>query len=130
MRKIKLVIEVLFFTCICFYYCEAKENLVSDEEIILRDIYTEDDKLLTRSVPLIQLLFNVDMQQMIMVFNNPTMGRISVQIIDGANMVQYSKEINADIGTFKFSVSDLPIGNYTIDIKNENIRHWVGYFSL
>lgn len=130
MKKIRLVVGLLFFTCICFHYCEAKENFVSDEEITLRDVYTEGDELLVRSLPLIQLLFNVDMQQMVMVFNNLTMGRISVQIIDVANMVQYTKEINADMGTFKFSVSDLSKGNYTIDIKNENVHHWIGHFII
>lgn len=131
MKKLIFILWVLpFIYMYPFYNCNAEFAVSFDEKDILREIYIQEDAPIVRTLPSLRVYQNEKDVEIIMVFNNPTMGNISVQIIDAANMVQYTKEINADMRIFKFSVSDFPKGNYTIDIKNENIHHWTGYFSL
>lgn len=131
MKKLMFILWVLPFICMYpFYNCNAESAVLFDEKDILREIYIQEDVPVVRTLLPLQVYQSIKDAEIIMVFNNPVMGCIAVQIIDVANMVRYTKEINADMGTFQFSVSDLLIGNYTIDIKNENIHHWIGHFII
>ncbi len=107
----------------------AKEDSMTIEEIITRDVYMEDDGMHVRSIKPLQIFLEKMTGKLTIVFNNPMLGEVYINISENEESV-YFNQVNARIGKLVIDLSDQTDGNYTIEVKNGDKHYWIGNFSL
>lgn len=107
----------------------AKEDTMTFEEIIVRDVYMEDDGMHVRSIKPLQIFLEKMTGELTIAFNNPMLGEVDINISENEESV-YFNQVYARIGKLVIDLSGRTDGNYTIEVKNGDKYCWIGNFSL
>lgn len=129
--KKKFIIGFLLLVNTCFSASFAIGPTNSElEEIISRDVYADETIPFVRSIKPLQILLDRENQVITVLFNNPNIGDIDIQLQDGNNRILYKESVNSSVKSFSFDLSEFGKGRYTISVLNGNAHCWIGCFSL